>query len=114
MPNLSHDIDDELPVCIMVKGESLSLSPDPVAISVKDRQRAHWFLAGDGVIDAIEFDKGLHPFHAGHIVPKSKRHVLSHHVSDTKHIGKKFKYTVYVTLSNGKKISLDPEVNVMP
>jgi len=40
--------------------------------------------------------------------------VLSHHVSDKKHVGKKFKYTVFVTLPNGKKISLDPEVHVMP
>src|SRR5664279_2148024 len=114
MPNLSHDIDEELPVCIMVKGETLTVSPDTLSVSVKDRHRAHWFLAGEGTIDAIEFDQGRHPFHAGHIVPKSKRHVLSHHVSDAKHVGQKFKYTVFVTLPNGKKISLDPEVHVMP
>lgn len=114
MPNLSHDIDEEVPVCITVKGETLSLSPDPVAISVKEKHRAHWFLAGEGTIDAIAFENGRHPFHADHIVPKSRRHVLSHHVSDARHVGKTFKYTVHVTLANGKKVSLDPEVNVMP
>ena len=114
MPNLSHDIDEELPVCIVVNGDTLTVSPDSLPMSVKERHRAHWFLAGEGVIDAIEFDHGLHPFHADHIVPKSKRHVLSHHVSDTKHVGHKFKYTVFVTLPSGKKISLDPEVHIMP
>ena len=114
MANLSHHIDDEQPVCIMVEGDTLTLSPDPVPISIKDKHRAHWFLAGEGTIDAIEFDEGRHPFQAGHIVPKSKRHVLSQTVGDPKHVGQKFKYTVFVTLSNGKKISLDPEVHVIP
>jgi hypothetical protein len=114
MANLSHDIDEELPVCIMVKGETLTVTPDSLPVSVKEKHRAHWFLAGEGTIEGIEFDQGRHPFHADHIVPRSKRHVLSHHVSDAKHIGKRFKYTVFVTLPNGKKISLDPEVNVMP
>ena len=114
MPNLSHNIDEELPVCITVTGDTLTLSPDSLPMSVTEKHRAHWFLAGDGTIDAIEFDGGRHPFHAEHIVPRSKRHVLSHHVSDTKHVGQKFKYTVHVTLANGKKISLDPEVHIMP
>jgi hypothetical protein len=114
MPNLSHNIDEELPVCIAVKGDTLTVTPESLPVSVKEKHRAHWFLAGEGTIDAIEFGHGGHPFHADHIVPKSKKHVLSHHVSDAKHIGKKFKYTVFVTLQNGKKISLDPEVNVMP
>ena len=114
MAILSHDIDEELPVCIMVNGDTLTVSPDSLSLSVKEKHRAHWFLAGEGTIDAIEFDAGRHPFHADHIVPKSKRHVLSYNVSDAKHIGKKFKYTVHVALPNGKKISLDPEVNVMP
>ena len=114
MASLSHDLDEEQPVCISIKGDTLTLSPDPVPISIKDRHRAHWFLAGEGTIDAIEFDQGRHPFHAAHIVPKSKKHILSHHVSDAKHAGQKFKYTVFVTLANGKKISLDPEVHVMP
>ena len=67
MANLSHHIDEELPVCITVKGETLTLSPDTLSVSVKDRHRAHWFLAGEGTIDAIEFDQGRHPFHDGHI-----------------------------------------------
>ena len=114
MPALSHDLDEEQPVCITVKGDTLTLSPDPVPISIKDKHRAHWFLAGEGTIDSIEFDKGRRPFQAEHIVAKSKRHVLSHTVVDTKHVGQRFKYTVFVTLLNGKKISLAPEVNVMP
>ncbi len=114
MANLSHHIDEEQPVCIAVKGDTLTLSPDPVPISIKDKHRAHWFLAGEGTIDSIEFEKGRHPFQAGHNVAKSKRHVLSDTVTDTSHVGKRFKYTVFVTLANGKKISLDPEVNVMP
>ena len=113
MSTLSHDLDEEQPVCITVKGETLTLSPDPVPISIKEKHRAHWFLAGDGTIDSIEFEKGRQPFQAGHIVPKSKRHVLSHTVVDTTHVGKKFKYTVFVTLPSGKRISLDPEVHVM-
>lgn len=113
MPNLSHDIDDEQIACIMVKGDTLSVFPDPVPVSIKDKQRVHWFLAAEGHIDAVQFDKG-HPFHAEHTAAKSKKHVLSHHVSDSKHVGKKFKYTVFVTLANGKKVSLDPEVHVVP
>jgi hypothetical protein len=114
MSQLSHHIDDEQIACIMVKGDALSVFPDPVPVSIKDKHRVHWFLAADGQIDAIEFDKGRHPFHAGHIHAKSKKHVLSHPVSDAKHVGQKFKYTVFVTLPGGKKVSLDPEVNVMP
>ena len=114
MARLSHDLDEEQPVCITVKGDTLTLSPDPVPISIKDKHRAHWFLCGAGTIDAIEFEKGRHPFQADHIATESKRHVLSHPVVETKHVGKSFKYTVFVTLPNGKKVSLDPEVHVMP
>lgn len=114
MANLSHNIDDEQPVCITVNGDTLTVLPDPVPISIQQKHRAHWFLAGEGTIEAIEFDQGRHPFQAGHIVPKSKRHVLSHPVVDTAHAGKRFKYTVFVALPNGKKVSLDPEVHVMP
>lgn len=113
MANLSHHIDDEQVACIMVNGNTVTVSPDPVPVSIKDKHRVHWFLCGDGHIDAIEFDKGRHPFDAGHIVPNSRKHVLSHHVSDAKHAGQRFKYTVFVTLPNGKQISLDPEVHVM-
>jgi hypothetical protein len=113
MANLSHHIDDEQIACILVNGDTLSVFPDPVPVSVKDKQRVHWFLAAEGHIDAIAFDQG-HPFHADHHHAKSGRHVLSHHVSDAKHVGKSFKYTVFVTLANGKKVSLDPEVNVVP
>jgi len=114
MPNLSHNIDDEQIACISVKGDTLAVSPDPLPISIKDKQRVHWFLCGDGHIDGIEFDKGRHPFQAEHNHARSKKHVLSNTVVDPKHVGKKFKYTVFVTLPNGKKISLDPEVNVIP
>ncbi len=114
MPALSHDLDDEQIACVHVKGDTLSVSPDKIPVSVKDKHRVHWILAGEGTIDAIEFENGKHPFHADHIHPKSKRHVLSHHVSDAKHVGRSFKYTVFVTLANGKKVSLDPEVNVVP
>jgi hypothetical protein len=114
MAALSHDLDEEQPVCITVKGDTLALSPDPVPISIKEKHRAHWFLAGEGTIDSIEFAPGRHPFRAEHHVPKSKKHVLSRPVVDTKHAGQRFKYTVFVTLPSGKRISLDPEVHVMP
>ena len=114
MPKLSHNIDDEQVACIHVKRNRLSVSPEVVPVSVKGKHRVHWFLAGDGTIDDIAFKKGKHPFRAGHIVPKSRQHVLSHPVSDRKHVGKRFKYTVFVTLASGKKVSLDPEVNVLP
>jgi hypothetical protein len=114
MTRLSHDLDDEQPVCISVKGDTLTVSPDPVPISIMAKHRAHWFLCAEGTIDSIKFVKHPEPFQADHNVPKSKRHVLSHTVVDTKHVGQRFKYTVFVTLPNGKKISLDPEVNVMP
>jgi len=114
MANLSHNLDEEQIVCVTVKGDTLTLFPDPIPVSIKDKHRVHWFLSGEGTIDAIEFDKGRHPFQAEHNHAKSKKHVLSNTVVDTKHIGQKFKYTVFVTLPNGKKISLDPEVNVVP
>jgi len=86
MANLSHHIDEEQPVCINVKGDALTLSPDPVPISIKDKHRAHWFLAGEGTIDSIEFHQGRHPFQAGHNTPKSRKHVLSDIVVDKAHI----------------------------
>jgi carotenoid cleavage dioxygenase-like enzyme len=112
MAKLSHDIDDEQPVCIHLKGSTLTVSPDPVPISVQARHRAHWFLAGDGVIDSIRFEPGGDPFRAGHIVPASKRHVLSDTVVDAKHVGKRFKYTIVVTPAGGTPITLDPDVDV--
>ena len=114
MANLSHNLDEEQPVCISVKGDTLTLSPDPVPISINDKHRAHWFLAGEGTIDSIKFESGRHPFQAGHHIPKSRKHVLSDTVVDKRHIGQKFKYTVAVTLPSGKQILLDPEVHVMP
>src|ERR1039457_2696375 len=98
MPALSHDLDEEQPVCITVKGDTLTLSPDPVPIWIKDNHRAHGFLAGEGTIDSIEFDKGRRPFQAEHIVAKSKRHALSHTVVDTKDVGQRLNYTVFVPL----------------
>ncbi len=114
MHTLSHDIDEEQIACIIVNGDKLSVWPDPISVSLKDKHRIHWFLAGPGHIDAIEFDDGRHPFQAGLVQPRSKKHVLSHPVSDSKHVGQKFKYTVHVTLESGKKVALDPEVNVVP
>jgi hypothetical protein len=113
MSVLSHDLDEEQPVCISVTGDTLTVFPDPVQISIKNKHRAHWFLSGDGIIDSIRFAPGLDPFQ-GHHIPKSKRHVLSDTVVDKKHAHKRFKYTVVVTPSGGKPISLDPDVDVMP
>ena len=114
MAALTHELDEEQPVCITIKGDTLTVSPDPVPISVNEKHRVHWFLSGEGTIDSIDFENGRHPFRAEHRVTKSKRHVLSRPVVDAKHVGKQFKYTVFVTLANGKQISLDPQVNVMP
>lgn len=114
MPPLSHDLDDEQPVCISVKGDTLTVFPDPVPISIKNKHRAHWFLSGDGVIDSIKFASGNGPFQAAHKIPKSKRHVLSDTVTNKDHANRRFKYTVVVKPPSGKAISLDPEVEVMP
>ena len=114
MALLSHDLDDEQPVSIRVEGNTLAVHPENVRVSVQDKHRVHWFLSGEGTIDSIEFEKGRHPFQAGHHHPKSKRHVLTHTVVDKAHVGKKFKYTVAVTLPNGKQVLLDPEVHVVP
>src|ERR1035437_4154033 len=76
MAPLSHDLDDEQPVCISVIGGTLNVFPDPVPISIKEKHRAHWFLAGDGVIDSIKFASANGPFRGGHNIPKSKKHVL--------------------------------------
>ena len=110
MAPLSHDLNDEQPVCISIKGDTLTVSPDPVPISIIAKHRAHWFLSGEGTIESIKFASGNGPFQAPHNVPKSKRHVLSDTVVDKTHAGKKFKYTVVVS----GKPPLDPEVQVMP
>jgi len=115
MAPLSHDLDDEQPVCISVIGGTLNVFPDPVPISIKEKHRAHWFLAGDGVIDSIKFASANGPFRGGHNIPKSKKHVLSDIVVNNDHLKtKRFKYTVVVTLPSGKQIPLDPHVEVMP
>ena len=112
MAHLSHNLDDEQPVCISVKGNTLTVYPDPVPISIKAKHRVHWFLSGDGTIDSITFASGNGPFQAAHNIPKSKKHVLSDTVINTSHVGKHFKYTVVVTPPGGKPISLDPDVEV--
>jgi hypothetical protein len=114
MARLSHDLDEEIPVCISFEGTGLTVAPDPVPISIDGKHRAHWFLRGEGTIESIAFAAGNSPFKAGHNVPKSRKHVLSDTVVEKGHVGKKFKYTVAVTTSNGKEISLDPDVHVMP
>jgi hypothetical protein len=110
MAPLSHDLNDEQPVCISIKGDTLTVSPDPVPISIMAKHRAHWFLSGEGTIESITFASGNGPFKAAHNVPKSKRHVLSDTVVDKTHAGKTFKYTVVVS----GKTPLDPDVQVMP
>jgi hypothetical protein len=112
MAHLSHHIDDEQPVCISVKGNTLTVHPDPVPISIQAKHRAHWFLVGEGTIDSVKFEPGLDPFQAGHNIPRSKKHVLSDTVINTGHVNKRFKYTVVVTPPGGKPISLDPDVEV--
>ena len=115
MARLSHDLDDEVPVCISINGTALTVAPDPVPISIKGKHRAHWFLRGEGTIDSITFASGNGPFQAGHQVPKSKRHVLSDIVTNPDHLKtKRFKYTVVVITNTGKQIPLDPDVDVMP
>jgi hypothetical protein len=115
MAPLSHDLNDEQPVCISIKGDTLTVSPDPVPISIMAKHRAHWFLSGEGTIESITFASGNGPFKAAHNVPKSKRHVLSDVVTNPDHLKTKlFKYTVVVSPSGGKPITLDPDVHVMP
>lgn len=115
MARLSHDLDEEVPVCISIEGNTLTVAPDPVPISIKGKHRAHWFLRGGGTIDSIKFASGNGPFQAGHNVPKSKRHVLSDTVTNPDHLKtKRFKYAVVVSPSGGKPITLDPDVEVMP
>lgn len=111
MPSLSHDLDDEQPVCINLQGNTLTVAPDPVPISIQGKHRAHWFLCGDGTIDSIKFET-VDPFQKGHHVPKSKKHVLSDTVVNASHVNKRFKYTVVVTPRGGTPISLDPDVHV--
>jgi hypothetical protein len=114
MAPLSHDLDDEQPVCISVKGKHLTVYPDPVPISIDKKHRAHWFLSGEGTIDSITFASGNGPFQAPHNIPKSKTHVLSDTVINRSHIGQRFKYTVVVTVGGAQLPPLDPDVHVMP
>ena len=115
MAPLSHDLNDEQPVCISVKGDTLTVSPNPVPISIMAKHRAHWFLCGEGTIDSIT-SKTNHPvpFQRDHTYPTSKTHVLSDIVTDATHKGKTFPYTVVVIPTRGKPITLDPDVHVMP
>lgn len=113
MARLSHDLSEEVPVCICIEKDTLAVDPDTVPISIKGKHRVHWFLCGEGTIYSITFVSGNGPFEAGHNVPTSKKHVLSDTVVNKSHEGKKFKYTVVVT-SGGKQIKLDPDVHVMP
>ena len=115
MAPLKHDLNDEKPVCICINGNTLTVSPETVQVSIDDKTRVHWFLCGEGVIDSITFKKNHpEPFKADHIVPKSKTHVLSDIVVDRQHEGKPFQYNVVVTPKGKQQISIDPEVQVMP
>jgi hypothetical protein len=115
MAPLNHDLNDEQPVCISVIGSTLTVSPNTVPISIQLKQRVHWFLSGEGLIDSIKFKKDHpEPFRSDHNVPGSHRHVLSDIVVKQQHAGKHFPYTVVVTLPSGQTISLDPDVEVMP
>jgi len=114
MPHLSHDLDDEKPVCICIEGNALTVTPKDVQISVDKKERVHWFLRDRGTIDSITFGTPSGPFQGPHLVHRLHMHSLSQTVVNKDHIGKNFKYTVVVTTSNGKPLSLDPGVDVMP
>ena len=116
MPKLSHDLDEEVSVCIYIEGSSLVVTPENVSVSIARKERAHWFLCDEGTIDAITFaDPAIPhgPFQGPHLVTKSKRHTLSQCVVNPAHASKHFKYSVFITTSNGKKLSVDPGVDVM-
>ena len=113
MARLSHNLNEEKPVCIHIIGRQLIVDPPTVVVSIPKRTRVHWFLVDAGRIDEITF-KSKHPapFHHDHDYASNKTHVLSDVVMDQNHNGKTFPYRVVVTPKGGTPITLDPDVEV--
>ncbi len=110
-----HSLTAQQPVIIHNTGDSLTVLPNRVPISIQKQERVHWFLSGEGSIVSITFKKNHPaPFCSDHNGPVLRRDVLSDVVKDGHHGGHIFKYTVVVTTPDGKQISLDPEVHVQP
>jgi hypothetical protein len=104
------------PVIIYNTGDSLTVVPNRVPISIQKQEQVHWFLSGEGSIVSITFKKNHPaPFCSDHNSPVLHRDVLSDVVKDGHHGGHVFRYTVVVaTAPDGKQLSLDPEVHVQP
>lgn len=108
---------DEQPVCVALSldaaGNPVAINvpiPDPVVLSKRLHQTAHWYLCPP--IDArieIRMKDGTKPF-KGH--PKSYG---KHALSDPPELGEgQYNYTILVTLRNGTQLKLDPIIRVDP
>jgi hypothetical protein len=103
---------NQVRVDILITGNTLSLSPDPVPVWVH-KDRVHWFLIDAGKIDTIHSKKNHpEPFSGEHTYKPTD--VLSCTVENENHKTKLFPYTVVVTPAKGSPITFDPNVQVMP
>lgn len=116
MARLDHDLDEEQIVCICITGKEPVVIPKDVKIWIQRKNRVHWFLCGEGTIDAITFEEGRDPFHAKPNSSQSKTHVLSDTVTDGKFQGQHFSYTITFTAKGLRRQSVvvDPGVDVQP
>jgi hypothetical protein len=108
---------DEQPVAVTLKLDDAQKPvainvpiPDPVVLSKKLKQTAHWFLCPP--IDAkleIRMKDGAKPFKEN---PKSYG---KHALSDPSELEPgDYKYTILVTLKHGTQLTLDPVIHVDP
>jgi hypothetical protein len=99
-------------VGIHFDGKKVTVDLDPVRISIANEEQVLWSVYGDATLVSIEFK--LNPFDGPIEIHPKKKHAASTTVTNLKHKGGLFKYTVTVADLNGKSCSLDPQVEVMP
>jgi len=118
-PQAFGDPSTEVPVAVMLRldgaGKPVGIDradPDPVPLSFRGKETAHWFLVPQ--IDArleIMMKSGTKPFKNN---PKSYG---KHALSDPPELGvagTPYPYTILVTLKDGTKLQLDPIIRVDP
>jgi len=99
-------------VGIHFDGKKIAVDLDPVRISIINEEHVFWTLFGDATLVSIEFKTT--PFEGPVEIHPKKKHASTTAVTDIKHKGKTFKYTVTVADPAGKTCARDPMVEVMP
>ncbi len=108
-PPVATDLEGVPVVLLVTDDDRLVVAPDRVAIA-SGAQVVKWYAAGPAGKYQVKFDKAEgSPF--GGVDYDADRHGRG---SGRPHRGGRFRYTVHVHLDDGRKLVLDPEVDVDP